>query len=160
MALTTHVASSVGWLGAVAVFLVLGVVAMTSADTETVRAVYRVAEPAAWFALVPLALASLVTGLIQSLCTTWGLFQHYWVLFKLAMNVGAVAVLLMYMKTLDYLARVAATTEPTGHDLIVLRTPSVALHSFLALLLLLTATVLAVHKPRGLTPYGARRRHG
>src|SRR5262245_66370735 len=103
-ALTTHVASSVGWLGAVAVFLALGLVGLTSLDAETVRAVYRVAEPAAWIALVPLALASLLTGLVQSLGTTWGLFRHYWVVFKLAMNLGAVAVLLMYLQKLDSLA--------------------------------------------------------
>jgi hypothetical protein len=157
--LTTHVASSVGWLGAVAVFLAFGVVGMTSRDADTVRAVYLIAEPVSWMSLVPLALASLATGLIQSLGSTWGLFRHYWVLFKLVMNVFAVSVLLMYMQTLTYLASLAAVTTPNGDDLTVLRTPSVVLHSVLALLLLVAATILAVYKPRGLTPYGARRRY-
>ncbi len=75
-ALTAHVACSVGWLGAVVVFLGLAVVGLTSHDPQTVRGAYLVMEPAAWFVLLPLAFASLVTGLVQSLGTTWGLFRH------------------------------------------------------------------------------------
>ena len=82
-ALTAHVTSSVGWLGAVAAFLALAVVGLTSQDAQTVRATYLVMEPAGWVVLVPLAFASLLTGLVQSLGTTWGLSRHYWVLFKL-----------------------------------------------------------------------------
>jgi hypothetical protein len=156
-ALTAHVISSVGWLGAVAVFLAHAILGLTSRDTQTVRAVYLVMEPAAWFVLVPLAFASLLTGLVQSLGTTWGLFRHYWVLFKLLINVFATIVLLMYTQTLSYLAHVAAQTTLSNDDLAVLQTPSVVLHSGLALLVLLVATTLAVYKPRGITPYGRRK---
>ena len=76
-ALTAHVASSVGWLGAVVVFLALAGVGLTSQDAQTVRGAYLVMEPAAWFVLVPLAFASLLTGLVMSLGTTWGVFRHY-----------------------------------------------------------------------------------
>jgi hypothetical protein len=157
-ALTAHVTSSVGWLGAVACFLALSVVGLTSQDAQTVRAVYLVMEPTARFVLVPLSLASLLTGFVQSLGTKWGLFRHYWVLFKLLMNVFASIVLLMYMQTLAYFARLAAETLSSG-DLSGLRSPSPALHAGLALLLLVVATVLAVYKPRGLTPYGWRKEH-
>ena len=153
-ALTAHVTSSVGWLGAVAAFLALGVVGLTSEDDETVRGVYLVMEPAARFVLVPLAFASLVTGLVQALGTAWGLFRHYWVLFKLVISVVATAVLLMYMETFRLMAAVAA--DPSA-DLGVVRNPSPVLHAALALLLLLAATVLAVYKPRGMTRYGRRK---
>jgi hypothetical protein len=154
LALTVHVSASVGWLGAVAGFLALSVVGLTSGDAETVRGAYLVMEPAAWFVLVPLAFASLLTGLIQALGTTWGLFRHYWVLFKLLINVVATLVLLTYMETFRVLADVAA--DPTA-DLSVVRNPSPTLHAGAALLLLLAATTLAVYKPRGLTRYGRRR---
>jgi uncharacterized membrane protein len=155
--LTTHITSSVGWLGGVIVFLALAVIGLTKQDAPTVRATYLVMEPAAWFVLVPLAVASLLTGLVQSLGTQWGLFRHYWVLFKLLMNVGAIIVLLMYTQTLGYLADVAAATTTSSQDLRLLRTPTVVLHSGLALLLLLVAIVLAVYKPRGMTQYGLRK---
>ncbi len=149
-----HVVSSVGWLGAVLAFLGLAVVGLTSSDTETVRGAYLVMEPAAWYVLVPLALASLVTGLVQSLGTTWGLFRHYWVIFKLLINVASTIVLIVYMETFALMARVAA--DPRA-ELGVVRNSSPVLHATLALLLLLIATVLAIYKPRGMTPYGQRR---
>jgi hypothetical protein len=155
-ALTAHVASSVGWLGAVVVFLALAVVGLTSQDAQTVRGAYLVMEPTAWFVLVPLAFASLLTGLVQSLGSTWGLFRHYWVLFKLLINLVATIVLLTYMETFRFMAGIAA--DPTA-DLGVVRTASPMLHAAAALLLLLMATVLAVYKPRGMTRYGQRKRH-
>ena len=42
-----------------------------------VRAAYLAMELTAWFIIVPLSLASPVTGLVQSLGTAWGLFRHY-----------------------------------------------------------------------------------
>lgn len=158
-ALTAHVISSVGWLGAVAVFLAHAVLGVTSQNVQMVRAVYLVMEPAAWLVLVPLAFASLLTGLVQSLGTTWGLFRHYWVVFKLLINVFATIVLLMYTQTLGYLADIAAQTTLSNDDLGVLRTPSVVIHSALALVVLLVATTLAVYKPRGITPYRRRKQH-
>ena len=158
-ALTAHVTSSVGWLGAVAVFLALAVAGVTSRDAQLVRAAYLTMELTGWFVLVPLALASLLTGLVQSLGTTWGLFRHYWVLFKLLINVFATIVLLLYMQTLGSFGDVAAETTLSSDDLDVLRSPSPVLHAAAALLLLLGATTLAVYKPRGMTPYGRRKRH-
>jgi hypothetical protein len=152
-ALTAHVTSSVGWLGAVAAFLALAVVGLSSQDAQTVRGAYLVMEPAARLVLVPLAFASLITGFVMSLGTTWGLFRHYWVLFKLLINVFATVVLLIYMQTFDVMADVAA--DPSA-DLALVRNASPMIHSLLALLVLLVATVLAVHKPRGMTRYGRR----
>jgi hypothetical protein len=152
--LTAHVATTVGWLGAVAAFLALAIVGLTSDHAETVRGAYLVMEPAAWFVLVPLAFASLLTGVVQSLGTTWGLIRHYWVLFKLMITVFATIILLAYMETFRVMARVAA--DPSV-DLGIVRNGSPALHAALALLVLLVATVLAVYKPRGMTPYGRRR---
>jgi hypothetical protein len=148
---TAHVVFSVGWLGAIAGFLALAVASLTSDRTETVRAAYLAMELMGWFVLVPLALASLLTGLVQSLGTHWGLFRHYWVVFKLLINAVATFVLLIYTETL---ASLADTARQSDH---LLRSSSPALHAGLALVLLLVATTLAVYKPRGLTPYGRRK---
>lgn len=155
-ALTIHVIFAVGWVGAVLVFLATGIVGLTSDDPQTVRGVYLVMEPAARLVLVPLAFASLFTGIVQSIGTTWGLLRHYWVIFKLLITLFATTVLLMYMATFRYMARVAA--DP-GVDLQSVRNFSPVLHAVLALLLLLAATVLGLYKPRGMTPYGWRKQH-
>lgn len=152
--LTAHVTTTVGWLGAVVVFIALAVIGLTSQDARTVRGAYLVMEPAAQFVLLPLALSSLLTGLVQSLGTTWGLFRHYWVLFKLLIAVFATGVLLLYMETFGVMAGMAA--DPSA-DLAMVRNDSPLLHAAIALLLLLLATLLAVYKPRGMTRYGWRK---
>ncbi len=154
LALIAHVTSSVGWFGAVLTFLALGVIGMTSPDAAVVRGVYLVMEPAAGYALAPLAFASLLTGVIQSLGTTWGLLRHYWVLFKLLINAVATGVLLIYLGTFRSMAHLAA--DPAA-ELSSVRNFSPVLHSVLALAVLLLAMILAVYKPRGVTPYGQRK---
>lgn len=158
LALVVHVTSSVGWTGVVVAYLALSVGALASDDAGFTRAAYLVMDWAAWTVLVPFATASLVTGLIQSLGTHWGLFQHYWVVFKLTLTLLATGVLLLYTTTLEAYGDAAAQPDPTPGQVALLGSPSVVLHSVAALLVLLTATVLAVYKPRALTPRGRRLR--
>jgi hypothetical protein len=153
---TTHVIASVGWIGAVAAFLALAVIGLTNDDGATVRGAYLVMAPAGRWLLVPLAIASLVTGAVLSLGTSWGLFRHYWVIFKLAINVFATVVLVEYLGTFRLLATVAADAGVAVSDL---RNPSPAVHAVLAMTLLVVATVLGVYRPRGLTERGWRKQH-
>jgi len=81
------------------------------------------------------------------------------VLFKLAINLVATIVLLLYMQTLAYLAGDAAETPLPSRGLHGLQDPSPTLHAAAALLLLLAATTLAIYKPRGRTRYGQRKQH-
>ena len=155
LALTAHVTSSVGWLGAAVAYLGLAAGALTSQDAQIARAAYLAMESITWFALVPLCLASLTTGLVQSLGTAWGLFRHYWVLFKLLLTVLATIVLLLNTRTVSFLAGAAAETGsavPAGLG-------GQVLHAGVGSLVLLVATALAVYKPRGLTRYGWRKQH-
>ncbi len=149
-ALIAHVTSSVGWLGAVVAFLALAVAGLVSPDPDTVRAAYVVMELIGWVVLVPFSAASLVTGLVQSMGTAWGLVRHYWVLVKLLITVVATVVLLVYVPTLGALARIAV--DPARFEL--LRSPSPVLHAGAALILLLLATALSVVKPAGRTRFG------
>jgi hypothetical protein len=156
LALTAHVATSVGWLGAAAVFLALGIVGLSSSDMAVVRAVYLAMDATGWPVLVPLALASLLTGLVQGLGTKWGLFRHYWVVVKLIMTVLAAVVVLLYTETLAYQADLARRVG--DGDIGALRGAGPVLHSGVGMVLLGTAVVLSVFKPSGLTAYGRRKR--
>jgi len=153
--LTAHVTSSVGWLGAVVVYLALAVAALTIQDAQTVRGAWIAMELTGWFVIVPLALASLLIGLVQSLSTPWGLFRHYWVMMKFLLTVFATTVLLLHMPTVSYFAGVAAETDSA--NLSGLR--GELLHAGGGLLVLLVNTTLSVYKPRGMTRYGWRKQH-
>lgn len=155
LALTVHVISSVGWLGAAAAFLALAVAGLRSRDADLVVAALLMMEPVTRLVLVPLALASLLTGLVQSLGTTWGLFRYYWVVTKLVLTVVAVLILLQYTETIRYIAAAASDTAPSVADLRVLAI-SPLLHAAGGVLALMLTTILSVYKPRGTTRYGRR----
>lgn len=157
LALTAHVVASVGWLGAVAAFLALAVVGLASGDELTVRACYLAMDLTAWYVIVPLSLAALATGLVQSLGTDWGIFRHYWVIAKLLITVASTLLLLLHMQPIGHLAEAAAAAALSGDDLRPMRV-ELARNAALALVALLVATGLSVYKPRGVTPYG-RRKH-
>ena len=153
-ALTTHVTSTLGWLGAIVGFLALAIAALTSGDVQLVRGAYLAMQLTGWYVLVPLCVASLATGLIMSLGTSWGLFRHYWVLVKFVITILAAIILFMYTQTLDQLGAMARDTNLSINDL---RNPSPVLHSGLAVLALLVNTTLSVYKPKGMTRYGRRK---
>lgn len=158
LTLTAHIVASVGWLGAVAAFLALAVVGLTSPDAPLVRGAYLVMGVLVWYAILPLCLASLATGIVQSLGTVWGLFRHYWVLLKLAITLLSTLILLVHLRPIDAVAAIAAASPIVGEEHRQLRV-QMAVASGLAVLALLLATTLSVYKPRGLTPYGWRTRH-
>lgn len=152
-ALSLHLTVSVGWIGTVVAYLVLGVTAVNATDDATVRAAWVGMEVTGWYAIVPLAVASLVTGIVMALGTRWGLFRHYWVIISLVLTSIAVLVLILHMPTVSTTAAVARNAsgpelDTLGGDLT---------HPAIGLVVLLTVQVLNLYKPRGLTRYGARR---
>jgi DMSO/TMAO reductase YedYZ heme-binding membrane subunit len=157
LALTAHVTASVGWFGGVVAFLALALAGLISQDAELVRAAYQAMALIGWVVIVPLALASLLTGIIQSLGTAWGLFRQWWVVAKLVITVPATILVVVHMQPISHVAGVAAEGALSPTDLSDLRIQFVA-QAVAALVVLLVATVLSVYKPRGRTPYG-RRKH-
>lgn len=156
VALTAHVTSSVGWLGAVAAFLALAVSGLAGRDPPKVRAAYLAMEMIAWFVIVPLSLAAPVTGFVMSIGTPWGVLRHYWVLVKILLTLPATAVLLLHMQPINHMARVAADEAWAGTDHRAGRVQLVA-SAGAALVVLLAATALSVLKPKGQTRYGRKR---
>jgi hypothetical protein len=115
-------------------------------------------ELTGWFVIVALAVASLLTGLVSSAITPWGLLRHYWIVAKLVMTVPATILLLVHMQPITHVARLAGVTTLSRTDLHELRVQIVA-EAVAALLVLALATMLSVYKPRGMTQYGWRKLH-
>lgn len=156
LALTAHVTASVGWLGSVAAFLALALAGILGRDTQKARSAYVAMELTSWYVIVPLSVLSLVTGLIQALGTSWGLVRHYWVLFKLGINLLATLLLLVHMRPISHMAAIAldASQSPMEHRQLQIQ---LVADAALALVALVAATALSVYKPRGVTPYGRRK---
>ena len=156
LALTAHVAASVGWLGAVLAFLALALAGLNGTDEQGVRASYLAMDVTTRYVIVPLGLAALATGLVQSLGTEWGLLRHYWVLAKLLITLLSTLLLLVHMQPVTHLADVAAE-GPLGEELLRPMRVQLVVDAALAVIALLAATALSVYKPKGLTARGRRR---
>lgn len=157
-ALALHLTVSIGWVGAAAAYLTLDVTTLTSQDVATLRASYLSMATIARSIIVPLAFASLFTGVVVSVGTKWGLFRHYWVLISFVVTVLATVVLLIEMRTINALA---ATAGDPGTSVTALRAlPSTLVHSGGGTLVLLVVLVLNIYKPKGLTRYGWRKLQG
>lgn len=152
--LTTHIVTSVGWLGAVIAYLSLDVIAVSATDPDLVRAAFQAMDVTVSYAIVPLALASVTVGVINALGTHWGLVRHYWVLVKLLLTLFATTILLIETQTVSHLAHLAADDPDPG------RLPGTLGHSIGGIIVLTTAAILSVYKPRGLTRYGWRKQRG
>ncbi len=152
-ALTAHLTCSVGWIGAVMAYLALVVAALISQDSRTLQAAWFAMEVIGWYIIVPLALASLLSGLVMALGTSWGLFRQYWVVLSLVLTILATVVLLVHMQTVsDVAGRAAATPSAAVGGL-----PGEVVHAGVGMLVLLVIQVLNMYKPRGMTPYGWRK---
>ena len=154
-ALATHLTLSVGWIGAVAAYIALDVATVVSQDTQMLRAAYVAMESIARYVIVPLAFASLLTGLVMSVGTKWGLFRHYWVLISLILTTIATLVLLLETQVIGALAAIAADPTTSSGDLRAL--PSTLVHSIGGTLVLLVVLVLNIYKPQGMTRFGWRK---
>lgn len=154
LALSVHLAASIGWIGAVAAYLVLDMATVTSDHPGTLRAAYVGMNLIVTSVIVPLAVTALISGIIMSLGTHWGLLRHYWVLISLLLTVFATTVLLVETRTIDALASIAADPSTTAEDLASLN--STLVHSVGGMVILMAILILNVYKPRGMTRYGWR----
>jgi hypothetical protein len=154
-ALATHLTLSIGWIGAVAAYMALDVAAATSEDAQVLRAAYLMMESIARNVIVPFAFASLLTGLVMSLGTNWGLFRHYWVLISFLLTLIATTVLLAETRVISSLAEMSADPTTSSEDLRGM--PSTLVHSIGGAVVLLVILVLNVYKPQGMTRHGWRK---
>jgi hypothetical protein len=138
-----HILVTVGLFGADLVLVTLGFSAVFGAEPSTV---YPAAQRIASTVVAPLALASLVSGVILARLSGWGLFRYWWVTLKLAITlVLTVVVLTVLVPRLGSAA--AAATDQTAASFTVTERLPLALAPALATLFLILNVALAVYKP-------------
>ncbi|MFI8995629.1 DUF2269 domain-containing protein [Streptomyces sp. NPDC053542] len=157
--LVVHVVVSVGWLGLTLGLLALGIAASTAggggadAASELAAAAYRSMKIFIDWLIIPLALLTLISGLVLSLGTPWGLARHRWVVTKFWLTLGAVTATVLALRTQIGAAAgavVAGRPVPPETDLVVAPAVALALYVFL--------TAISVLKPWGPTARGRRLR--
>lgn len=152
--LAVHIAVSVAWLGAAGAYLAVAVAALASGESARMQAAFPILKLIGWTVILPLCGAALLSGVVQSLGTRWGLVRHYWVLAKLALTLAATAVLLGHLPAVNHAARLASA--PASRVSSGVLPAQLVVHAAGGALVLLVITALSVFKPWGLTPIGRR----
>lgn len=149
--LVAHVTVSVGWLGISLCLLTLAIAGARDPDTFAEPAYAAMKLFADWL-LLPVALLSLITGLVLSLGTSWGLARYRWVWVKFWLTLVATGLTVFSFKPAadEAAALVAAGGQVPGSDLLAPPAVSLSLYVFL--------TAVSVLKPWGLTRRGRRLR--
>lgn len=145
-----HVLFSAAWIGLTLGILALGIRAYTSQDPGVVAFAYRAGDVFGEWLLVPVALATLITGLALSVGTQWGLVRHKWVLVKFVLTV--ITVLLVAFSMAPGLSenadRAVAGTAVADIDMWIAPLVGTTTYAFMY--------VISVLKPWGLTLWGRR----
>lgn len=151
--LVVHVTAAAGWLGLTLGLLALAFAAITTGSAATTEAAVRSMKLFADWLVIPIALSTLLSGLVLSLGTPWGLARHRWVYAKFWLTLATTAASAFALRPglNDTMAAVSAgspVTDPSG----LIAGPVVSLSAYLFM------TVISVLKPWGLTRRGQKQR--
>ncbi|MFB7456750.1 DUF2269 domain-containing protein [Streptomyces sp. NPDC088337] len=151
--LVVHVVASASWLGLSLGLLALAIAAVTTGSAVTVETSVRAMKLLADWLLLPVAFATLFSGLVLSLGTPWGLARHRWVYTKFWLTLATTAATVLALRPgLTSMVRDVAAGEPPAGSHGILMGPAVSLTAYVFM------TVISVLKPWGLTRRGRRHR--
>lgn len=146
--LISHITFSVGWIGAVVVFLVLAISGLTTKDPTIANATFYAMKMSTWYVIVPFSISSLFTGIIQAVGTNWGLFKYYWIVVKLFLTVLITLLLLSHLQPISDLAdstSSALSLKLNKSDILI----DLIIKAGAAIIALLTIITISVYKPWG-----------
>lgn len=151
-----HVVVSVGWMGAGAANVVVAATATSTASAWTRAVSYQLIERIDTYLIIPLAFATLISGLIVSWATPWGLTRYWWVLAKLLLTVAIIA-FSTFGLGVWLQESIQATSGSVGRSAVG---AYLVYGAGLNIVAFLFVTWLSVAKPWGRTPWAKRSRQG
>lgn len=157
---SSHVVFAVGLVGVEWIMVMLGVFAMNADDPGLRHHTYEIMRAMVFAAGIPLAALSLVTGVVLSLRTPWGLWKHLWIKVKLVLLILVIVlgagVVSSWVRELG--DRTAPGGDPAGISTVQWYQVGGASVQLVALIV---ATFLSVYKPSGTRRVaGGRRERG
>ncbi len=151
-ALVVHVIASAGWLGLTLGLLALGITAATDGSAGTVEASVRAMKLFADWLLLPVAFLTLLSGLLLSLGTVWGLARYRWVYTKFWLTLATTTATVFALRPgVNSAVTAVAAGGPLPDAGDVLFGPVVSLSAYVFM------TVISVLKPWGKTRRGRRK---
>ncbi|MCX4824325.1 DUF2269 domain-containing protein [Streptomyces sp. NBC_01142] len=152
-ALVVHVTASAGWLGLTLGLLALALTAATTQSLPMIEAACRSMKIFTDWLVIPVALLTLLSGLVLSLGTPWGLARHRWVYTKFWLTLATLTASVFALRPgVNDAADTVASGTPLANPLDLVMGPAVSLTAYVCM------TVISILKPWGLTRRGRRMR--
>ncbi|MBP1990545.1 hypothetical protein [Paenibacillus eucommiae] len=150
--LLAHLLFSAIMFGGAVFFLILSITAATTSDEGILKACYTGMHVLAKTSVRASAIGALITGILLSMLTSWGLFKYYWIMAKEGLMIISILLGPISMETLT-LKAVTLTSEA---GLSSLHDPAFALNSgllwsgiILQIVSIGSMFVISVFKPWG-----------
>lgn len=154
--LIVHALFSVGLLGSILAFTAMAATALLVVSESARSGLYPAMSLVTLAAIVPMALAANLSGIISALATPWGLFSHRWIVYKFWITLFATVVLLiktrLVMRMADCYSGGTCLIDDRWHSGLEL-----VVHAVGGFTILLVPLALSMLKPKGLTAYGQRK---
>ncbi|WP_329328178.1 DUF2269 domain-containing protein [Streptomyces luteogriseus] len=150
--LVVHVTVSASWLGLSLGLLALGATAASTGSAVTVEASVRAMKLFADRLLLPVAFLTLLSGLLLSLGTKWGLARYRWVYTKFWLTLATTTATVFALRPgVNSAVTAVAAGGPLPDAGDVLFGPVVSLSAYVFM------TAISVLKPWGKTRRGSKR---
>jgi hypothetical protein len=159
--LASHIIVSVGWLGTAYAKFILELAAMTTNSQDISKTIYLTMKNLS-IAFPILAIPTILTGVLLSLCTKWGLIKYYWVVTKFVLAVGVIVTAISLDGRFIEQSISALSRQAMGKDAVlgIVSAPTILLIALTVahLIMLVAATFISIYKPWGKTWFGRRKK--
>jgi hypothetical protein len=149
---TLHILFAAIMFGVTVVFLTLSIAAAVSDDPKILTASYTVMHLLAESSVRASTIGTVVTGILLSIYTHWGLFRYYWVIFKELLTIVSIGLGVVGI----YLWSLKGITLINNHGVGVLQNPEFLVNRTylfigisLQIMSLMAMFILSVFKPWG-----------
>jgi hypothetical protein len=150
--LILHLLFSAIMLGGAVAFLIMSITAASTSDVGMLKACYTSMHVLAKTSVKASTIGALVTGILLSMLTQWGLFKYYWIIAKEALTLLSILLgpIGMYSWTLK------AVTLTSAEGLNVLQDPAFIVNNnqlwvgiILQMISIAAMFIISVFKPWG-----------
>jgi hypothetical protein len=145
-----HILVAMLWLSSVIILTVLVYISQDIHNTEALYMYTYIYYFIDMYVLTPAAIMTLITGILYSNYTPWGFAKHRWVIYKWIVTISIILLGTFYLGPLaEKMLLIVETKELLALDDIsyISGTNSLFYFGILNLVLLFSATVVAVVKP-------------
>lgn len=151
--LTIHILFAAIMFGGMIAFLVLGITAATTKSIDVLQACYNSMHLLAKTSVKASTIGTLITGILLSILTKWGLFKFYWIIAKELLTVIAVGIGVVGMNswTLNAVTLISQEGDAVWQNpSFIVNIEQLFIGIFLQIICLITLYLLSVFKPWGL----------